>query len=90
MDGIPFRPVAGRKGMPQQLLSTSNLHLHLSSLPLYTSTFLAICDSDAGRVTVRRLPFDFKSYVAGLLAHGIELPAWLCGLLRKASAGRTR
>ena len=44
----------------------------------------AIYDSEAGRVTLRRLPFDFKSYVTELLAHGIELPSWLLDLVRAA------
>ena len=48
----------------------------------------AIYDPDLGRVTIRRLPFDFKSYVSEMLAHGIDLPNWLCDLFRKAAARR--
>ena len=49
----------------------------------------AIYDPDLGRVAIRRLPFDFKSYVSEMLAHGIDLPHWLCDLLRNAAASRT-
>ena len=42
----------------------------------------AIYDSDAERVTLRRLPFDFKGYITEMLAHEIDLPSWLCDLLQ--------
>ena len=40
-----------------------------------------ICDPAAGSFTVRRLPFDFKSYVGEMLDRKIGLPAWLMRLL---------
>ena len=43
-----------------------------------------IFDSSARRVTIRRLPFDFKSYIAGMLERKLDLPAWLCRLLMAA------
>ena len=42
--------------------------------------------ADAARVTIRRLPFDFKGYVTEMLAHEIDLPSWLCDLLQKLQA----
>ena len=42
-----------------------------------TTSVYCLFDTDAGRVEFRRLPFDYKSYVAFLHAHGIELPLGL-------------
>lgn len=42
-----------------------------------TTSVYCLFDSDEGRVEFRRLPFNYKSYVASLHAHGIELPFWL-------------
>jgi predicted phosphodiesterase len=44
----------------------------------------AIYDSKAESVTIRRLPFDFESYISEMLARKLELPMWLCDLLEKA------
>lgn len=44
----------------------------------------AIYDSEARRVTVRRLPFDFEGYVEAMRAAGVVLPMWLERLLRLA------
>lgn len=43
-----------------------------------------IYDEAKGRVTIRRLPFDFKSYIADMLANNVNFPLWLCELLLKA------
>ena len=43
-----------------------------------------IYDDTTRRVTVRRLPFDFKSYICEMLARNIELPYWLLELLAAA------
>ncbi len=43
-----------------------------------------IYDAATRRVTVRRLPFDFKSYIHGMLDRDINLPHWLCQLLLQA------
>lgn len=40
-----------------------------------------IFDADAGRVTIRRLPFDFTSYIGEMLSHKLDLPRWLRQLL---------
>ena len=48
----------------------------------------AIYDADAARVTIRRLPFDFKGYITEMLAHEIDLPSWLCDLLRRSAECR--
>ncbi|MBQ3807074.1 MAG: metallophosphoesterase family protein [Kiritimatiellae bacterium] len=45
----------------------------------------AICDPSSGVFAIRRLPFDFKSYVMSMVSHGIDLPAWLLFLLATAS-----
>ena len=46
----------------------------------------AICDPSAGSFTIRRLPFDFKSYITEMLTRGIGIPAWLYRIL--AAAGK--
>jgi len=40
-----------------------------------------IYDAATRRVTVRRLPFDFKSYILAMLDRKIQLPTWLLQLL---------
>ena len=45
----------------------------------------AICDLSSGVFAIRRLPFDFGSYVMSMLSHGVDLPAWLLLLLAAAS-----
>ena len=40
-----------------------------------------IFDSEAGRVTIRRMPFDFKQYTIALIDHNIRLSDWLCRFL---------
>lgn len=44
----------------------------------------AIWDTETDRVTIRRLPFDFKSYIKGMLDGGVGLPEWLLQLLTSA------
>ena len=44
----------------------------------------AIYDSATDRVTIRRLPFDFKGYITAMIAAKIELPRWLQELLMVA------
>ena len=46
-----------------------------------------IFDADARRMTVQRLPFDFKSYITEMCAHNLSLPGWLYRLLLAAQAG---
>ena len=46
-----------------------------------------IYDADAQRMTIRRMPFDFKSYVTEMLDRRLNLPGWLCQLLLAARAG---
>ena len=46
-----------------------------------------IFDADARRMTIRRLPFDFKSYIAGMMERRIDLPAWLLRILLAARSG---
>ena len=43
-----------------------------------------IFDADAHRMTIRRLPFDFKSYITEMLNHDLNLPGWLRHLLLAA------
>ncbi|MBQ3340773.1 MAG: metallophosphoesterase family protein [Kiritimatiellae bacterium] len=45
-----------------------------------------IYDADARRMTVRRLPFDFKSYILAMLDRKLQLPFWLLRLLSAAQA----
>ena len=47
----------------------------------------AIWDSETGRVTLRRLPFDFKVHIMRMLDRKVNLPMWLCDLLM-AAAGK--
>lgn len=44
------------------------------------STYV-IYDTDAARISYRRMPFDFKSYIESMLSKGLELSAWLAKLL---------
>ena len=44
----------------------------------------AICDPAAGFLAVRRIPFDFKSYISEMMSRGLGLPAWLCDLVMAA------
>ena len=43
-----------------------------------------IFDPEERRVTLRRLPFDFRSYISEMIARGIDLPRWLCAILLAA------
>ena len=45
-----------------------------------------IFDSEAGRVTIRRMPFDFKQYTIALIDHNIRLPDWLGRVLALLTA----
>ena len=49
-----------------------------------------IYDAAARRVTVRRLPFDFESYIREMLDRKIQLPAWLIRLLVAAQSSPSR
>lgn len=40
-----------------------------------------IFDTEAQRVAIRRLPFDFKSYITEMTDRNLKLPAWLCRFL---------
>ncbi len=41
----------------------------------------AICDPEEDEFTLRRLPFDFLSYIDNMLDRKIALPEWLCRIL---------
>ena len=43
-----------------------------------------ICDPSVGAFTVRRLPFDFKSYLSEMLSRGLGIPNWLYRILMLA------
>lgn len=45
-----------------------------------------IYDADVRRVTVRRLPFDFMSYIQAMLDRDLNLPGWLYRLLLAAQS----
>ena len=45
----------------------------------------AIFDSSSKEVCVRRLPFDFKSYITEMLKHDLPLPNWLIEILLAAT-----
>lgn len=47
----------------------------------------AIFDSSAASVCVRRLPFDFQSYITEMLKNDLALPDWLVAILLRAQAG---
>lgn len=49
-------------------------------------TAYAIYDTSGGEVTIRRLPFDFKSYTFSMIDAKVKLPLWLVSLINKASA----
>lgn len=48
----------------------------------------AVYDTRSRTVTLRRLPFDFKSYIDSMLARKIDLPGWLARLLVAACRPR--
>ena len=48
----------------------------------------AIWDPETDRVTLRRLPFDFKNYIMRMLDRKVNLPMWLCNLLMAAAGKR--
>ena len=50
----------------------------------------AIFDSSVANVCVRRLPFDFKSYITEMLKNDLALPDWLVAILLRAQAGREK
>ena len=50
----------------------------------------AIFDSTAANVCVRRLPFDFQSYITEMLKNDLALPDWLVAILLRAQAGREK
>ena len=50
----------------------------------------AIFDSSAASVCVRRLPFDFKSYITEMLKNDLALPDWLVEILLEASRKETK
>ena len=39
-------------------------------------------------MTIRRLPFDFKSYITEMTDRNLKLPGWLCRLLLAAQEWR--
>lgn len=41
-----------------------------------------IYDDETRRLAYRRLPFDFKGYIQGMIDRKIKLPLWLCDLLQ--------
>ena len=43
-----------------------------------------IFDADTRRVKIRRLPFDFMSYITEMLGRNLDLPGWLCDIIRAA------
>ncbi len=49
----------------------------------------AIFDSSTAKVCVRRLPFDFKSYITEMLKNDLALPDWLVKILLEASRKET-
>ena len=44
----------------------------------------AICDPSEGSFALRRLPFDFESYIAGMIDRNLDLPLWLRRILAVA------
>jgi len=44
----------------------------------------AICDPEEDEFTLRRLPFDFPSYISSMLDRKVGLPEWLCRILLMA------
>ena len=45
----------------------------------------AIWDTESDRMTIRRLPFDFKSFIHGMIDSGVGLPGWLMQMLEIAA-----
>ena len=50
----------------------------------------AIYDKAKNLVTLRRLPFDFKNYIADMIENKVSLPDWLVALLTVATKPESR
>lgn len=47
-----------------------------------------IFDADTRQMTIRRLPFDFRSYVTEMVGRNLKLPGWLCQLMLASQTRR--
>ncbi|MBO7683460.1 MAG: metallophosphoesterase family protein [Kiritimatiellae bacterium] len=48
----------------------------------------AICDPESDEFTIRRIPFDYRTYVSEMLRGNVGLPPWLCRMMLLASRFR--
>lgn len=82
-----FRPVGKAESVSLGLAKGRRYVINVGSVGYprvdLCSTY-AIWDTDRDRVAIRRLPFDFKSYVDEMLSRRIDLPLWLVDLLMSA------
>ena len=78
------QPVAKAASISFKLNPTSRYIVNVGSVgyprnDLYSA--YGIFDTEAQRVAIRRLPFDFKSYITEMTDRNLKLPTWLCRLL---------
>ena len=78
------QPVAKAASISFKLNPTSRYIVNVGSVGYPRNDLCSaygIFDTEAQRVAIRRLPFDFKSYITEMTDRNLKLPAWLCRLL---------
>ena len=78
------QPVAKAASISFKLNPTSRYIVNVGSVGYPRNDLCSaygIFDAEAQRVAIRRLPFDFKSYITEMTDRNLKLPAWLCRLL---------
>lgn len=84
------QPVAKAASISFKLNPTSRYIVNVGSVGYPRNDLCSaygIFDADVRRVTIRRLPFDFKSYITEMTDRNLKLPAWLCRLLLALQEG---
>ena len=83
-----FRPALKPESVKLKVKATSRYIVNVGSVGYPRNDLCAtycIYDSEAGTVTLRRLPFDFKDYILRMFERKIVLPNWLLELLEPPS-----
>lgn len=87
-EGLLRRPVVKPESVSFALKASSRYIVNVGSTGNPRNDLCityCIYDSDARRVVLRRLPFDFASYIKELIRRQIDLPAWLQELLERSA-----
>lgn len=84
-----MRPVMKAESVSFKLNPTSRYIVNVGSVGYPRNDLCCtygIYDATARRMTIRRLPFDFKSYILEMLDRKIQLPVWLLRIMLAAQA----